>query len=69
MGRFIERLQHDTGYGKTQNNPEQRLSQCTAEDAKGQGRVRAGDKNKDRGMLDDPKTAFCFADRPRMVER
>ena len=29
----------------------------------------AGDKNKDRGMLDDPETAFGFADRPCMVKR
>jgi hypothetical protein len=54
---------------KTPNNPEKRPAEGASKYTKGQRGVGAGDKNKDRGMLDDSKTAFDLAYWPCMVER
>ena len=69
MGGLIESLQHYPGYGKSPNNPEERPTACTTKNAKGQRSIRAGDKDKDCGMLDDPKTALGLANGPCMVKR
>lgn len=69
MGGLIESLQHDTGNGKPPNNPEDRPTVGTTKNAKGQRGIRTGDKNEDRGMLDDPETMLDLANWQPMVER
>jgi hypothetical protein len=62
-------LQHYPGYGKTPNNPEKRPAEYAMKNAKRQRCIFAGDKNKDRGMLDDSKTALGLANWPCTIKR
>ncbi len=69
MGGLIECLHCRPGYGKTPNNPEKRPAPCAAKYSKRERRVRASDKKKDSGMLNNPKNTLGLARGERVVER